>query len=201
MSIACVIPLVEQLGLPTERLRFAPIVLQRYDGRHDERLCELFDGVLVEKPMGAPEARMGFRLANASETFVRPQRLGFTFAGDGPFAFAAQHYLIPDMAFVRRTDCPNGRLPRAPVCPIIPVLVAEVLSDSNTVAEMRFKRQVYFAAGVKLVWEVDIQLRTVAVYTQPDVPDVVLNRTQTLDGGAVLPGFALGLADWFDELD
>ena len=42
--------------------------------------------------------------------------------------------------------------------------------------------------------------RTVTVYTAPD-QSVGLREDQTLDGGAVLPGFTLPLRELFAELD
>ena len=75
-----------------------------------------------------------------------------------------------------------------------------MLSESNTPREMERKRREYFDAGVELVWMVDPDDRTVAVYTAPDAP-VVLNESQTLDGGIALPGFTLAVRDIFAELD
>ncbi len=65
---------------------------------------------------------------------------------------------------------------------------------------MERKRGEYFTAGVRLLWIVDPGARTVAVYTGPDR---VRTRTEidALDGGDVLPGFALPLRDLFAELD
>ena len=42
--------------------------------------------------------------------------------------------------------------------------------------------------------------RTVAVYTSP-TDFVTLTEADTLDGGAVLPGFVLPVREWFGELD
>ena len=83
---------------------------------------------------------------------------------------------------------------------LAPDLAVEVLSESNTPAEMARKRQEYFTAGVRLVWFVDPDARTEEVYTAPDQSTVV-NEEGTLDGGAVLPGFTLPLRDLFPELD
>jgi Uma2 family endonuclease len=77
----------------------------------------------------------------------------------------------------------------------------EVLSRSNTPAEMRLKRQDYFGAGVQLVWEIDPDARTATVYTTPDPPAAVLTEADTLDGGTVLPSFTLLLRELFAELD
>jgi Uma2 family endonuclease len=83
---------------------------------------------------------------------------------------------------------------------VSPDLAVEVLSEGNTAAEMDRKRREYFTSGTRLVWEVDPNTRTVAVYTSPEGP-LVLDADQTLDGGAVLPGFTLRLATLFAELD
>jgi Uma2 family endonuclease len=75
-----------------------------------------------------------------------------------------------------------------------------VLSQGNTDEEMKRKRDEYFAAGVRLVWLVDPEARTVTVYIAPDQSKLLMQE-QTLDGGDVLPGFALALKDLFAELD
>jgi Uma2 family endonuclease len=51
---------------------------------------------------------------------------------------------------------------------------------------------------VRLVWYVDPSARTVAVYTSPQQGSV-LHESETLDGGTVLPGFTLPLAELFAE--
>jgi Uma2 family endonuclease len=79
-------------------------------------------------------------------------------------------------------------------------LTVEVLSESNTVAEMARKRQEYFDSGGRLDWEVDPDARTVTVYTSP-TQWVVLTADQSLDGGGVLPGFTLPIQSIFAELD
>jgi Uma2 family endonuclease len=65
---------------------------------------------------------------------------------------------------------------------------------------MLVKRQDYFSVGVELVWEIDPEKRTVIVYTSP-TQSTTLGANDTLDGGSVLPGFALPVAHLFAELD
>ncbi len=107
---------------------------------------------------------------------------------------------VPDLAFASWDRIPGRRRPTGPIADFAPDLAIEVLSRSNTRAEMVRKRREYFASGVRLVWEVDPVARTVAVFDAPD-HSRVLDESQTLDGGDVLPGFALPLADLFGELD
>jgi hypothetical protein len=66
---------------------------------------------------------------------------------------------------------------------------------------MCLRRLDYFVAGVRLVWEFDMSARTVTVYTKAATADAVLTEDQTLDAGAVVPGFSLSLRDFFAELD
>ena len=58
----------------------------------------------------------------------------------------------------------------------------------------------YTAAGVRLAWFVDPVARTVEVYTAAN-QSTLLEAEQTLDGGMVLAGFSLPLAELFAELD
>ena len=78
----------------------------------------------------------------------------------------------------------------------------EVLSPSNTVEEMDEKLDDYFTAGATLVWLVEPDTRSVSVFTSADRATAVrLMIADTLDGGTVLPGFVLPVADIFAELD
>ena len=107
---------------------------------------------------------------------------------------------IPDVSFASWDRFPNRKFPKTPVPALAPDLVVEVLSESNTQAEMDRKRSEYFDAGVRVIWEVDPARRTVGVYTADGVV-TMLDATQTLEGGDLLPGFSLVLAELFAELD
>ena len=83
-----------------------------------------------------------------------------------------------------------------------PDLVVEVLSESNTRAEMELKRHDYFAPGTKLIWQIDPLGRTAAVY-RPGAPNdpQMIESAGVLDGEDVLRGFQLPLAQVFAKLD
>jgi Uma2 family endonuclease len=201
--------LLERLGhIPPERIRVQPPpgtateadVLAALEGPR-KRLCELIDGVLVEKPMGYTESVLASYLIELLNAYVRPRNLGLVTAPDGTVRLWAGRVRIPDVAFFSWERMPGRRRPREPIPTLAPDLAIEVLSLSNTAAEMRLKRDDYFAAGVRLVWEIDPEPRSVQVYTRPAAGDRVLTGADLLDGGAVLPGFTLAVADLFAELD
>lgn len=198
--------LVQLGGIAPERVRFRPLPgtateqdvldVQASEGR----LCELVDGVLVEKGMGFRESFLSMALSAILWGFVKPRNLGLVTGADGMVRLASGLVRIPDVAFISWNRLPDRRVPTEPIPGLAPDLVVEVLSESNTEAEMARKRREYFAAGVQLAWFVDPVARRVDVYTAVD-QSTLLHAEHTLEGGAVLPGFTLPLQELFNELD
>jgi Uma2 family endonuclease len=207
-AIETLADLLEQLGgIAPERVRFrpAPGTATEEDvlairNSPERRLCELVDGVLVEKVMGLRESFLASVLITLLLTFVRPRNLGMVTAPDGTMRLAPGSVRIPDVAFISWDRLPNRRVPTEPIPDLAPDLAVEVLSVGNTSGEMARKRQDYFAAGVCLVWQVDPRTRTVEVFTAPD-QSTILHETHILDGGTVLLGFTLPLPELFAALD
>jgi Uma2 family endonuclease len=199
--------LLHQLGdIPASRVRLHPApghatVQDVIDVHASERvLCELVDATLVEKPVGYRESIIAIALAGFLRAFVIPRNLGIVTGEAGMMKLFARLVRIPDVAFASWARLPGGQVPIEPVPKLAPDLAVEVLSPGNTVQEMNRKRGEYFDAGVRLVWIIDIQARTVSVFTTPDHPGI-LAESDLLDGGEVLPGFSLSLQELFGELD
>lgn len=139
-------------------------------------------------------------VAVSLRAFVDPPNLGLVSGAGGALRLAPGVVRIPGAAFVSWARIPGGRMPKEPIPDLVPDLAVEVLSPSNTPREMALKRRHYFEAGVRLVWIIDPEGRTADVSTEADHP-TRLDASATLDGGGVLPGFALPLADLFADLD
>jgi Uma2 family endonuclease len=163
-------------------------------------LCELVGGVLVEKAMGFRESLLALALAEFLRAFVREHNLGLVTGEAGLLRLAPGLVRGPDVAFISWARIPGGRVPREPIPELAPDLAVEVLSESNTPGEMLRKRRDYFAAGTRLVWQIDLDARTAEVFTAPTNPTVV-SESECLEGGDVLPGLSLPLAQLFAELD
>jgi Uma2 family endonuclease len=193
-------------GIPAARVRLKPEpgtateadLLSAAD--REDRLFEIIDGVLVEKATSFAGSIVAGSLAAALRAFVDPPNLGLVSGANGPLRLAPGVTRSPSVAFISWARIPGGRMPKKPIPDLVPDLAVEVLSPSNTPREMTLKRRHYFEAGVRLVWIVDPRRRTVAVYTGPDRP-ARLDASATLDGGDVLPGFALPLKRLFADLD
>ena len=65
---------------------------------------------------------------------------------------------------------------------------------------MSRKRREYFHAGVELLWMVDHRFRTVTVFRSPQ-DATEFTEEQKLDGGHVLPGWQVDIAELFGRLD
>jgi Uma2 family endonuclease len=167
----------------------------------DKRLVELIDGTLVEKPAGWIESQIAMLLARALLNFVLPRKLGRVIGPDGTLRMKSGRVRLPDVAFISESDLPGGKAPREPIPQLPPTLAAEVLSESNTAAEIRQKLKEYFQSGTRLAWIVDPATRTVAVYVQAsDTPAAILTESDVLDGGTVLPGFTMPVSELFEVL-
>jgi Uma2 family endonuclease len=192
-------------GIPAERVRYFPLPGTATEQdvidieAHEDRLCELVDGVLVEKPMGYIESYLAIQIATKLTNFVDPNKRGIVTGESGMMRLFPGLVRIPDVAYVSRERLPGGRIPKEPIPSLAPDLAVEVLSESNTKREMDRKRGEYFQAGVRLLWMVDPGTRTITVYTTPDQP-VILHESDSLTGGAVLPGFTLDIKSLFAEL-
>ncbi len=136
-------------------------------------------------------------ICDALKAYARPQRLGVVFSDGAGFLLQRDPDTVrgPDAAYIVRERIPSGtRFPG--VIPIIPDLTVEVVSATDRPSEVREKAEDYLAAGVRLVWVFWPETRTVTVYT-PEAEPYTLTADETLDGGDVLPGFAVAAAELF----
>jgi Uma2 family endonuclease len=193
-------------GIPPERIRLQPppgtateqdllVILAR-----EQRLCELIDGVLVEKAVGYYESRLAAEINFLVMLFLESHNLGVATGDGGMSRYRPGLVYIPDGQFVSWNRLPAGRTPREPVPSLVPNLVVEVLSKTNTRKEMKRKLRDYFATGVEIVWEVEPRKRVINVYRSP-TNRVTLHEDDELDGGDVLPGFSVKVATIFARAD
>ena len=190
-------------NVPLERIVFDPwpgtateADVVRLDD-HQDILCELIDGTLVEKTMGYEESAVAMLIGYVLLSFVAPRKLGIVSGEAGMMRILSRRVRIPDVAFVSFDRLPDRKVPAGPIPDLAPDLAVEVLSDSNTRREMENKLQEYFTAGTKLVWYVDIKTRSVEVYTSPSRV-TRLSGGDILRGGEVLPGFEIGVSTLFE---
>jgi Uma2 family endonuclease len=193
-------------GIPPERIRLQPPpgtateqdVIEIND--RENRLCELIDGVLVEKAVGYYEGQVAFVIAYLIERYLEDHDLGLATADGAMSRYRPGLVYIPDASFVSWARLPSRESPREPIPPLVPDLAVEVTSKSNTRKEMDRKLKDYFETGVRVVWEVEPRKRIISVYRSL-TDSVTLREADELDGGEVLPGFRVKVATIFARAD
>lgn len=178
------------------------LTLDEWLARPDtEPSSEFVCGEVLQKPMpNLPHFILARFLVVVLDAHIKRLRLGLV----GPelrciFGPPGTHGYVPDVSFVSRSRL-KGRDARDMV-PLLgaPDLAIEVLSPDQHMGRFTEKIQFYLRHGVRLVWVVDPIAETVTVH-QPDADSFTLSAGDTLDGGDVLPGFTLPIADIFAEL-
>ena len=193
-------------GVPLERIRATPppgmataADVIRLRESPERRLCELVDGILVEKPMGAKEAILAMKIGHHLLGYVEEHDLGVVLGADGMLTLFPGRVRIPDVSFIPWEQIPGQQWPDDPMPEIPPDLAVEVLSPSNTPGEIGLKIREYFQAGTRLVWVIDPKKQNARSYTAPESSRLVA-KSGSLDGGDVLPGFQLSLPTLFGAL-
>jgi Uma2 family endonuclease len=129
---------------------------------------------------------------------VKANNPGRTYAAETGFKVASDPDTVraPDAAFISRqqvekTGSTEGYWPGAPD------LAVEVVSPNDTHSEVVEKTLAWLEAGSRMVLVADPGNRTLTVYRSPrDVS--VLRQGDTADGGDVVPGWTLPVAQLFE---
>lgn len=194
--------LVERLGgIPGDRILLKPPpgtateddLLRLLEGPNT-CICELIDGVLVEKAVATREGIIASFVARKVGNFAEEEQLGLVADSKSPFRLRLGLVRIPDVSFISWDRIPGDEFPDDPISGLIPDLAVEVLSQSNTPAEIELKLDHYFQAGVRLAWIIDPKKQKARIYTsRRRIQEIGINGD--LPGGKVLPGFRLALKD------
>ena len=151
---------------------------------------ELIRGVLCETmPTGIEHGRIVMDLAYELNAFIKPRRLGAVVGSDSGVWLERDPDTVrePDIAFFPAEKMPlDARI--TGYAEVAPDLVVEVASPSDSRREVHDKAHMWLNHGVRLVWVVQPETRTVDVY-RPTEPIATLGEQDAIDGLDVLPGF------------
>jgi Uma2 family endonuclease len=155
---------------------------------------ELIRGVVVTMP--PPGGRHGAccsKIDRRLGLYVETQQLGTVFVNDTGFVTERDPDTVrgPDVSFwskERLPEVPEGYITAAPD------IAVEVVSPSDHFTRLQNKVRHYLTHGVRLVWVVDPEDRSVTVYRSL-TQVAILTENDTLTGGDVLPGFSVAVRD------
>ena len=174
----------------------------------------VLDGELRENPSGAidPETgdlmtvrnRLHSRATTATggelrawmRTFPLPR--GEVLTGDAGVRLA----LDPDRTFgvdvmVVSAELLAAQAGESTIVEGVPTLCVEILSPSEVMERIDEKTDAYLAAGVPLVWLLDLHDKSVTAY-RPGAEPMLFNRLMEITGEPHLPGFRVPVANLFE---
>jgi Uma2 family endonuclease len=163
--------------------------------------CELWDGtVMVHEAAGSYGGAVGARLARLLGAHVDARGIGWAFDSSSGFQVGTNpdRVLSPDLAFIRRERL--GSLPRRGYYKLVPDLVAEVHSPSQTWAYTFERGGIWIAHGARVVWLIDPESRR-AIEFRPMADPVEVGPEGALTADPAIDGFAIPMREVFAGLD
>ncbi len=160
---------------------------------------ELIRGVLCETvSAGTEHGQVTITLGSALHVHVRRRRLGRVIGSDSGVWLARDPDTVrePDIAYISAERLPlDVRI--IGYLEVVPELVVEIISPSDTQREVNDKTRMWLSHGVSIVWEIYPADRAVMVH-RSDGSSIILNEDDILDGGDVLPDFSCPVREIFD---
>ncbi|HZS47087.1 MAG TPA: Uma2 family endonuclease [Blastocatellia bacterium] len=149
--------------------------------------------LIIMPPTGGETSNRNMALAIMLGNWSWHDGTGEAFDSNGGFFLPNGAMRSPDASWVKGsrliqlTDKEKQKF-----LPLCPDFVIELLSPSDSLAEIQEKMQEYIENGAQLGWLIDPRRRQVHVY-RPNKEIEVLENPSELSGESVLPGFVLDL--------
>jgi Uma2 family endonuclease len=166
----------------------------------DDGKAEIVDGKLVRmSPTGDSPGRAGGEVYASLREYERRTQSGYAFPDNVGFVVNLPHRssFSPDAAFYQGKRTGMKFLEGAPV------FAAEIRSENDygPAAEQALaeKRAEYFAAGTRVVWDVDLLGSDVVRVYRDDDPDhpTVYHRGEVAEAEPAVPGWQMPVDDLF----
>jgi Uma2 family endonuclease len=163
-----------------------------------DRHFELEAGEVVE--MSRPGERHGVVCGNATGIFwyfTRQSKQGYVCANDTGLVLERDPDTVrgADVAVYREAA---GTLQQLTLkySPRLPALAIEVLSPNDRIGKMLKRINLFLARGVEMVWLLDPEAYTIAVW-RAGQPNLVFEAGEEITGFDIFPDFRCPVADFF----
>jgi len=180
--------------------------LKEFIRRYDEQPFEWIHGeISTVSPSVFGPTYLANRLAGYLNRHAEPLNLGeafieavFVLGDDAQWVKGSR---VPDVMYISadRLASYKAENPHWQSEPLrlVPDLVVEVISPTDSFAKLKHKVRTYQDDGVSLIWVIDPERRTISI-ALPDSPQfAVLTDGDTLTAEEVLPGFRLEVSNYF----
>jgi Uma2 family endonuclease len=164
---------------------------------------EVLNGKLIMSPKNNfQHENIVMRLSTALNAHAVQNRLGAVLGSNAGYWMHNRNCRAPDVSFI-----PKARLQRLGFKPDTrtfftgaPDLAVEVISASNTPADIHDRLEDFFNSGTQLAWLIHPEEQFVEICHSP-IERKILGAGAHLDGEQLLPGFHYPIADLFKGWD
>jgi Uma2 family endonuclease len=167
----------------------------------DGFVYELIKGELIKvsPPPGHEHGLVAMNIAGPLYEYVKKHQLGNVYAAETGYLLEQNPDTVraADISFVSRERIERAK-PVQGYWKGAPDLAVEVNSPSDTVGRIEGKVAEWLESGARMLWVVSPKMRTVTVYRSL-TEIAVLTEKDTLDGGEVVPGFEISIAEIFAQ--
>jgi len=158
------------------------------------------DGEITVSPTKSVHGELALEAGAILRNFVRSRKLGKVYGAETGFVMDQETNQIraADVSFVSKERL--SQVQPDEWLPFPPDLAVEIISEYERAADIRKKVALYMEKGTRLLWLFYPSDRLIDVY-RPGQPIITLKEGNILDGGDVLPGFSVSVAEIFSVLD
>ena len=166
----------------------------------DGNRYELVDGELrMMSPAGGRHGRVAHNLALLLGNHVRAQDLGVVFAAETGFLISRNpdNVRAPDVAFIRKNRYQDLVNDDAGYVPVVPDLVAEIMSPTDTKSAMDAKNTAWLEAGVQIAIVVDPAARTLTEFHSTRPPTTTFAEDDVYAEDTAVAGWRFTVSELF----
>lgn len=191
-----------QPGYPPLTIRLQPVLdltddqlLELSSLNRDLRLERTPQGeLIVMPPAGGETGDRNAEITMQLRLWAKREGTGTTFDSSTGFRLPNSAVRSPDASWVKKSRLePLTSEQRKKFILLCPDFVLELRSPTDRLSVLQAKMQEYLKNGAELGWLLDPESKRAYIYRPEGVEE--LENPQTLDGGPVLPGFALDLRE------
>lgn len=166
--------------------------------RRDWKDWELIDGRLAPFHCGARASHVCGQIVTALSNWARPERRAWVFSSGASYCFPKRPNTVrrPWVSVIRSERLRREDVPRVGHFTLTPDVVGIVAAPRHTAEEVARWVADFKAAGVRLIWVVSPETRSVLI-RRADGTLSEVGEAGVLSGEDVLPGFTCAVADLF----
>ena len=153
--------------------------------------------IIVMPPTGGETGRRNSDLMIQLGIWNRQTKLGLVFDSSTGYTLPNGANRSPDVSWIKqeRWDSLTSEQ-KEKFIPLAPDFALELVSSSDSLANVRAKMREYLDNGVKLGWLINPKAKQAEIYRSGQDVELLLSP-QSISGEDILPGFILNLTDIF----